>query len=90
MGFQHMPKIVHEAASRKGGEINTKKGLAKLSPERRKAIASQGGKSGNNSRNKAIKKKDNSSMEGLFGLERVYRDLDGHNDTRTDTQPEEQ
>lgn len=43
MGFQHMKPIVHEQASRKGGKVRKKKGLAALSPERRKEIASQGG-----------------------------------------------
>jgi len=44
MGFQHMRPIVHEQASRKGGRVRKKKGLASLPPERRKQIASQGGK----------------------------------------------
>jgi len=44
MGFQHMRPIVHEQASRKGGSVRKKKGLASLPTERRKQIASQGGK----------------------------------------------
>ena len=44
MGFQHMPGIVHEQASAKGGRVQKAKGLAKLSSERRSEIASLGGK----------------------------------------------
>ena len=76
MGFQHMPKVVHVAASRKGGEINTKKGLAKLSPERRKAIASQGGKSGNQSR-KGAKQTQESAGRSTPLLEAILGNIDG-------------
>jgi len=44
MGFQDMLPIVHEAASRKGGRVQTRKGLATLSDERKKEIATLGGK----------------------------------------------
>lgn len=44
MGFQDMVDVVHRAASAKGGRTRKAKGLAKLSPERRKEIASMGGK----------------------------------------------
>lgn len=44
MGFQHMPTIVHEQASAKGGRVQKKKGLAKLPLYKRREIASLGGK----------------------------------------------
>lgn len=44
MGFQHMKPIVHEQASRKGGSVRKKKGLAALPPEKVKEITSMGGK----------------------------------------------
>lgn len=44
MGFQHMNKYVHGAASSKGGGVRKKKGLAALSPEHRRYIAAMGGK----------------------------------------------
>ena len=44
MGFQHMPSIVHEQASAKGGRVQKRKGLATLSDERKKEIATLGGK----------------------------------------------
>jgi len=43
VGFQHMKPIVHQRASSKGGLWRKKKGLASLTPERRKQIASMGG-----------------------------------------------
>jgi hypothetical protein len=43
--------IIHKFASAKGGRVKTKKGLAKLSPERRGEIASLGGKAKNENRN---------------------------------------
>ncbi len=44
MGFQHMPEVVRRAAQSKGGKIKTDKGLAKVSPEKVREIASLGGK----------------------------------------------
>lgn len=44
MGFQDMVDVVHKAASAKGGRIKKAKGLAMLSPEKRREIASMGGK----------------------------------------------
>lgn len=42
-GFASNP-ILHKFISVKGGKVRTEKGLAKLSPERRREIASMGGK----------------------------------------------
>lgn len=57
MGFQHMPRIVHEQASAKGGRVQKRKGLATLDVERRKEIASLGGKAryANKSRERTVK-----------------------------------
>lgn len=55
MGFQHMKQIVHEQASRKGGSVRKKKGLAVLPPEKVKEITSKGGKQSANNRRKGAK-----------------------------------
>lgn len=52
MGFQHMPEVVHRAASGKGGRIRTDKGLASIDVERRREIASMGGKARHENRSK--------------------------------------
>lgn len=44
MGFQDMKEVVHKAASSKGGRVRTKKGLAAMSPEKRREVQSKGGK----------------------------------------------
>lgn len=44
MGFQDMVEVVHRAASSKGGKIRGRKGLAAMSPEKRREIQSKGGK----------------------------------------------
>ena len=44
MGFQDMVEVVHKAASSKGGKIRGRKGLAAMSPEKRREIQSKGGK----------------------------------------------
>lgn len=56
MGFQDMVEVVHKAASSKGGKIRGRKGLAAMSPEKRREIQSKGGKArhGDND-NKAAK-----------------------------------
>lgn len=43
--------IIHKFASAKGGRVRVKKGIAKLSPERRREIASLGGKAKSENRN---------------------------------------
>lgn len=77
MGFQHMKPIVHEQASRKGGSVRKKKGLASLPPERRKQIASQGGlKSAENYRSKkGAKQTQDSQSEYTPRLADVLGDL---------------
>jgi len=50
-----MPRVLHEAASRKGGGVRKPKGLAKQSLERRKEIASLGGKTSADNRRKGTK-----------------------------------
>lgn len=63
MGFQDMVGVVHKAASAKGGRVRKAKGLATLSPERRKEIASMGGKAkhGNRSEKGAKQTQENRS-----------------------------
>lgn len=51
MGFQDMVGVVHRAASSKGGKVRKAKGLAMLSPEKRREIASMGGKAKHENRN---------------------------------------
>ena len=56
--------IIHKFASSKGGKVRTKKGLAKLSPERRREIAVLGGKtSANRRRREAEQGSQDSSVE---------------------------
>ena len=56
--------IIHKFASSKGGKVRTKKGLATLSPERRREIAVLGGKaSANKRRREAEQGSQDSSME---------------------------
>lgn len=78
MGFQHMPEVVHKAASRKGGKIKVDKGLATMSYEKRRAIQSEGGKAryANRGENKIVEKRD-SSMEEVRRVERISGALDG-------------
>ena len=77
MGFQDVPKIVHEAASRKGGRIHTAKGLAKISAERRREITSMGGKAKYANRNKDGAKPSKEGQSDESGsLADVLGDLD--------------
>ena len=56
--------IIHKFASSKGGKVRTKKGLATLSPERRREIAVLGGKtSADRRRREAEQGSQDSSME---------------------------
>ena len=66
--------IIHKFASSKGGKVRTKKGLAKLSPERRREIAVLGGKaSAYRRRCEAEQGSQDSSMEEHW----VPGDIDG-------------
>lgn len=72
-----MPNIVHRAASSKGGKIRTKKGLAAMSPEKRREIQSKGGKiSGNNKRNPGAKQTQDDTSRDTSVLETVLGILD--------------
>lgn len=70
MGFQDLPEIVHWAVSRKGGRVKKSKGVAKLSPERRREIAAMGGnaKRENRSRLQEIKEARDTSLDELHGV----------------------
>lgn len=76
MGFQDMPEVVHKAASAKGGRVKTIKGLAAMSPEKRREVQSKGGKSSANSSSKGAKQ----TQEGRGGspsvLEAVLGNID--------------
>ena len=76
MGFQDMYEVVHKAASSKGGRVKTTKGLAAMSPEKRREVQSKGGKiSVENKRRKGAKQ----TQEGTGGspsvLEAVLADV---------------
>lgn len=87
MGFQDMYDVVHRAASAKGGRVKTTKGLAAMSPEKRREVQSKGGKSSGNSSSKGARQ----TQEGRGGspsvLEAVLGNIDEHNYTRPDSEP---
>ena len=90
MGFQDMYEVVHRAASSKGGRVKTTKGLAAMSPEKRREVQSKGGKtSGNNKRSKGAKQ----TQEGRGGspsvLEAALGNIDDNNYTGPDYEPKE-
>ena len=77
MGFQDMKEVVHKAASSKGGRVRTKKGLAAMSPEKRREVQSKGGKTSvENKRRRG----DKQTQEGTGGspsvLEAVLGNID--------------
>lgn len=78
MGFQHMHSVIREAAQRKGGSKRVRKGIGALPPERRKEIASLGGKKKHENyiREKGTIKAQTGSREYSQFLERVYKDID--------------
>lgn len=91
MGFQHVRSIIHKAASSKGGKIRGKKGLAAMSPEKRREIQSKGGKARhvNNNRTKAEQTPKDTS-KGISILETILGDLDENSHPWTNTQSKEQ
>ena len=77
MGFQDMYDVVHRAASAKGGRVKTTKGLAAMSPEKRREVQSKGGKtSGNNKRSKGAKQTQKGRGGSPSVLEAVLGDID--------------
>lgn len=90
MGFQDMYDVVHRAASAKGGRVKTTKGLAAMSPEKRREVQSKGGKiSGINKRSKGAKQTQEGEGGGLSVLETVLGGIDEYNYTRSDSEPKE-
>ena len=91
MGFQDMVEVVHRAASSKGGKIRGRKGLAAMSPEKRREIQSKGGKArhGDNDR-KATKQAQGSGRRGPSVLETILGGVDGDNDIRANAEPKKQ
>lgn len=77
MGFQDMVEVVHRAASSKGGKIRGRKGLAAMSPEKRREIQSKGGKArhGDND-SKATKQTQGGGRGGLSVLETILGGID--------------
>lgn len=71
-----MKREIHEAASRKGGKWKVKKGIGTLPPEKRKQIASMGGKASheNKGKDRGKAEEDSGSNEGL--LERILDQLE--------------
>lgn len=77
MGFQNMNEIVHRFASAKGGRARKKKGLASLSAERRREIASLGGKtSAKNRSGKGTEQGKEGGGESGINLADVLGDID--------------
>lgn len=76
MGFQDMRPVVHQAASRKGGSVRKKKGLAVLSQERVKEIASMGGRTSAEHKRNQIGKIKADSGGDLPVLADILEDLD--------------
>ena len=77
MGFQDMVEVVHRAASSKGGKMRGRKGIAAMSPEKRREIQSKGGKArnGDNDR-KATKQAQGSGRRGPSVLETILGGVD--------------
>lgn len=75
MGWQDTHPVVHKAASAKGGRVQKAKGLATLPVERRREIASLGGKAKH-----ANSSKDKPDEEKTHNSERQVRMADLHGD----------
>lgn len=73
--------IIHKFASSKGGKRKVPKGTAKLSPERRKEIASMGGKAKYANRSKELQSDIQNHSSGS---------IDEDSDSRANAQSEEQ
>ena len=75
-GFASNP-VIHQFLSSKGGRVRTPKGLAKLDPERRREIASMGGKqkNENNSNRRASQSSEENTSIADLDLARVLGDL---------------
>ena len=76
MGFQHMPKIVHKAASSKGGKLRVPKGLELLPEEWRKEIAAMGGNAKRANRNKESVTPEKNTGNGGPNLADIFGTLD--------------
>jgi len=72
-----MPSIVHEAASRKGGRIKTKKGLAAMDDDKKREIQSMGGKAKYENKSKeTIKQVENNRNIADLSMDELHRALD--------------
>ena len=80
MGFQDMYDVVHRAASAKGGRVKTTKGLAAMSPEKRREVQSKGGKTSvENKRRKGAKQTQESGSRSTPLLEAILGNIDDSN-----------
>lgn len=75
MGFQHLRETTRRAAQSKGGKIRISKGIGRLSPERRKEIASMGGKAKHANRSKADRQTEESESPHGSVLERILDNI---------------
>lgn len=76
MGFQDMPEVVHLAASRKGGKIRTVKGVAAMSPEKRREVQSMGGRASGNKSKKGAKQTQEAESGDIPVLEAILGNID--------------
>lgn len=72
MGFQHMRRAVHEAASRKGGKIRVRKGIGLMHPDKVKEITTKGGLASADSRKKGKIKPIQGINIADIGMEDLY------------------
>lgn len=71
-GFQDVPKVVHLAASRKGGKIKVKKGFA-MNPELAKRAGSIGGRNAAYNRREGINKTKEDTGGHEFRVDELFR-----------------
>lgn len=77
MGFQDMPEVVHQAASRKGGKARVRKGWASRTAAERKKIAAKGGKTKYENRSKkAGKNEERTSVGRETIMDAILGDVD--------------
>lgn len=77
MSFQDFPDVVRKAAQSKGGKVRTKKGLATLSPERRREIAAMGGRvHAKGPSKRRIQKEAENRSDPRELVDEIFRDLE--------------
>lgn len=71
MGFQHFKEVVHEAASRKGGEIRVSKGFGK-NPELAREAGRKGGLQKHANRGKEPKPKEVDTSDAKTFVDELF------------------